>query len=134
MMLPPVATGAVTHEDCSPSTAFTPDGRFVVAASVGKIAGIGDAATGRDTRVPSGREYDVTSAAVVPDGKCIVTASWDKTARICDVHVATMPTSDLMVEVCSRRRRVMSGLNREERRRFGYPDAQPEIDLREAVH
>ena len=64
-----------------------------------------------------------------PDGSRIVTASDDRTARIWDVHFATMPTTGLILEVCTRRLRGLTKLDRDEMRLAGYPDSTPEIDV-----
>jgi hypothetical protein len=40
-----------------------------------------------------------------------------------------MPTNDLVVEVCTRRMRGFTNLNRDEMRLAGYPDDTPEIDV-----
>ena len=69
------------------------------------------------------------SAAFSPDGARIVTASGDTTARIWDAHFATMPSKDLVVEVCTRRLRGLTTLSRDEMRLAGYPDTTPEIDV-----
>jgi hypothetical protein len=79
----------------------------------------------------AGHENYVQSAAFSPDGTRIVTASGDKTARIWDVRFATMSAQDLIIEVCTRRLRGMTKLNRDEMRLAGYPDTLPEIDVAE---
>jgi hypothetical protein len=58
----------------------------------------------------------------------IVTGSGDA-ARIWDVHFATMSTKDLVTEVCTRRLRGFTKLNRDEMRLAGYADSTPEIDV-----
>jgi WD40 repeat protein len=80
-----------------------------------------------------GHEESVWSAAFSPDGTRIVTRSLDKTARIWDVRFATMSTSDLIVEVCTRRLRGATKMSREEMRLVGYPDDMPEIDVAEGI-
>ena len=121
------------HEDTVRSAAFSPDGARIVTASDDKSARIWDAATGKEITVLRGHEDPVLSAAFSPDGRRIVTASWDNTARIWDSHFAMMPTQDLIVEVCTRRLRGLTRLNREEMRLAGYPDDMPEIDVGEGI-
>src|SRR5260370_18273572 len=43
-------------------------------------------------------------------------------------EVATMSTTDFLVEACTRRLRGFSTVNRDEMRLAGYPDSTPEID------
>jgi hypothetical protein len=73
------------------------------------------------------------SAAFSPDGTRIVTAS-GKTTRIWDVRFATMSAHDLIIEVCTRRLRGITTMNRDEMRGAGYPDDVPEIDVAEEMN
>jgi WD40 repeat protein len=116
------------HENSVEAAAFSPDGTRIVTASIDKTVRIWDAATGKEIMILRGHERWVNSAAFSPDGSCIVTASDDNTARIWDVHFATMPTKDLLTEVCTRRLRGFGKLSRDEMRLAGYPDSTPEID------
>jgi WD40 repeat protein len=75
----------------------------------------------------------VSSAAFSPDGMRIVTASADTTARIWDVHFATMPTKNLLVETCAHPLLGMSKLSRDDMRLLGYADMTPEIDVCEGI-
>ena len=116
------------------SAAFSPDGRRIVTASGDKTARIWDAASGQEIRALRGHENSMLSAAFSPDGTRIVTALVDQTARIWDVRFATMSAQDLIIEVCTRRLRGMTKLNRDEMRLAGYPDTLPEIDVAEGVN
>jgi len=46
-----------------------------------------------------------------------------------DVRFATMPTKDLLTEVCTRRLDGLTKFSRDEMRLAGYPDSMPEIDV-----
>ena len=79
-----------------------------------------------------GNGSSVRSAAFSSDGMRIIITT-DKTARIWDAHLATMLTESLLVETCARRLAGISKLSRDEMRKLGYPDNQPEIDICEGV-
>ncbi len=111
------------------SAAFSRNGARIVTASWDGTARVWDAATGRDITVLTGHQDEVYSAAFSPDGSRIVTASADGTARIWDSQFATMPTKELLVEVCTRRLRGLARLSRDEMRIAGYPDTAPEINV-----
>ena len=57
------------------SAAFSPDGRFVVTASLDGTARFWEAATGKAIGEPLRHESAVLSAAFSPDGRFVVTAS-----------------------------------------------------------
>ncbi len=76
LVTPEGHTGAVT------SAAFSPDGRYVVTASLDNSARIWEVASGREVQRLTGHSDAVVSAAFSPDGRLVVTGSWDRTARI----------------------------------------------------
>lgn len=117
------------HETFVRSAAFSADGSRIVTASVDRTARIWHATTGTEITVLRGHENAVMAAAFSPDGSRLVTASDDKTARVWDVRYATMPTGDLVAEVCTRRLRGITALTRDAMRLAGYPDSMPEIDV-----
>jgi WD40 repeat protein len=68
-----------------PSAAFSPDNRFVIAASqADQIAWLLNATTGEQVQVFEGHEGGITSVAYSRDGRFVLTGSLDKTARIWD--------------------------------------------------
>jgi WD40 repeat protein len=66
------------------SVAFSPDGRFVVTASVDSTARVWDTATGATVGELRGHSKSINSASFSPDGKFIVTASDDGSVRLWD--------------------------------------------------
>ena len=64
-----------------PSVAFSPDGKYVVAASVDNTARVWDAATGQEIARMT-HEGKVTTVAFSSDGKYVVSGSYDCTARV----------------------------------------------------
>ena len=73
------------HTNTIYSVAFSPDGKYIVSASVDNTIRIWDAQTGKQIGTPlEGHTGLVESAAFSPDGKRIVSASADHTIRIWD--------------------------------------------------
>jgi WD40 repeat protein len=72
------------HLNSLSACAFSPDGRFVLTASMDNTARLWDAASGAELRHFQGHENPVISCAFSPDGRRILTASWDQTARLWD--------------------------------------------------
>jgi hypothetical protein len=85
--------------------------------------------TGKESAVLRGAAMSPCRPPSAHDVTPIVTASGDKSARIWDAHVATMSTKDLVAEVCTRRLRGLTKLNRDEMCLAGYADSTPEIDV-----
>ena len=117
------------HEDEVSSASFSSDGSRIVTASVDCTARIWDAATGKEIIVLRGHLKTVAFATFSPDGSRVVTTSYDETARIWDTSLVTKPTRDLLVEVCTRRLRNFSKLDREQMSLAGYSDDVLEIDV-----
>jgi WD40 repeat protein/tRNA A-37 threonylcarbamoyl transferase component Bud32 len=64
------------------SVAFSPDGRWLIAASLDRLARLWDAGTGEPGVVLQGHEDNVLDARFSPDGRRIVTTSNDGTVRV----------------------------------------------------
>ena len=70
----------------------------------------------------------VASTAFSPDGERVVTASGDRTARVWNVRVLTMSTTELVKETCARLVGI-SKFTRDEMRLAGDPESMEEIDV-----
>lgn len=127
-------TKTLRGEDAIFFAAFSPDSAHIATASADNTARIWDASTGRELAVLRGHEAAVNCASFSPDGARVVTASDDATVRVWDVHFATMATSALIEEACTRRLRGLTKLTRDEMRLAGYPDSMPEIDVAEGLN
>jgi WD40 repeat protein len=66
------------------SCAFSPDSRWLVAASMDRLARVWEAGTGEPGAVLRGHEAGVLDAHFSPDGRRLVTTSEDSTARVWD--------------------------------------------------
>jgi len=110
------------------SASFSPDGTRIITASKANAAHIWDTATAREITVLRRRGSFVRFAVFHPDGKHILVASEDKTARIWDAPIATMPTEQLMAEVCLQLHG-LTKLTRDEMRLVGYAEDVAEIDV-----
>lgn len=75
--------------------AFSPDGRWLAAASDDKSIRLWDAKTGARVTAFTGHTSKVTSVSFSPDGKRLVSGSFDKTIRIWDIqsgrHTVLLP-------------------------------------------
>ena len=67
------------------SVAFSPDGRYAVSGSWGKIITLWDIATGREIRIFSGHKERINSVAFSPDGTQIISAARDNTIKLWNV-------------------------------------------------
>ena len=72
------------HTSSVHSAAFSPDGRYIVSASVDETIKLWDIQSGECIKTLKGHTYFVESASFSPDGKYIVSASYDNTLRIWD--------------------------------------------------
>lgn len=66
------------------SVAFSPDGKFLAAAT-GNTVEIWDVAAGKRTAILRGHAYEVMSVAFSPDGKTLASGSDDETIKLWDV-------------------------------------------------
>ena len=85
--------------------------------------------TGGEIAVIGSQPAKVITAAFSRDGLRAATSSADGTVRLWDAHIAMMSAKELVVEVCTRRLRGLTMLNRDEMRLAGYPDITPQIDV-----
>jgi WD40 repeat protein len=73
----------LAHDDAVNLIAFSPDGRFMAAATWATAAHVYDVATGKEqVRLP--HDGVVNAIAFSPDSRLVATASADKTARVFD--------------------------------------------------
>ncbi|XXR93604.1 protein kinase [Sorangium sp. So ce426] len=77
-----VARAVLTHPGGVMGASFSPDGRYIVTASLDMNARVWKADGTGEPLVLRGHENGVSSAAFSPDGRWIVTASWDGTVRV----------------------------------------------------
>ena len=70
------------HDGWVWAASFSPDGRWVVTASVDKTARVWEAASGRPVGEPLRHDEGVIAASFSADGRWVVTASNDETARV----------------------------------------------------
>ncbi|MBQ2097815.1 MAG: PD40 domain-containing protein, partial [Bacteroidales bacterium] len=101
-----VGNPLVGHTDYVTSASFSPDGRYIVSASVDRTVRIWDAKTGQQVGNPlEGHTAYVNSASFSPDGRYIVSASYDKTVRIWDAktghQVQTLNCKDPITAIFS---------------------------------
>ena len=73
------------------SLAFSPDGKYLVASTLGGTVEVFDLVAGRDFQL-IGHRMAVPTVAFDKDGKHLATASWDRTVRVWNLatHTATL--------------------------------------------
>jgi WD40 repeat protein len=108
--------------------AFSTDGLRVVSGSNDKTARIWDAETGKQIAVLRGHDHSVAKAVFSPNGSQILTASDDHSVRIWNVGFATMPTEDLVTQVCTLLLGGLTELRADEMALAGYISERP-IDV-----
>lgn len=91
------------HRNSIKQIAFSPDGKWIVTASVDSTARVWEASTGRSIAILQGHTGSVNSANFSPDGAWVVTASDDGTARIWKVS-----TGQTLIELRGHTREVLS--------------------------
>ena len=114
------ATGAVGaqlrgHTGELRGVAFSPNGRWVVTASLDRTARVWEAATGRSVAEFRGNNGAVVSASFTPDGRSVLTAGRDGTVRLFPCRVCGTLEQLLAVvpEHLSRGRRLSARERRE---------------------
>ncbi|HTW46419.1 MAG TPA: hypothetical protein VMD92_00650 [Acidobacteriaceae bacterium] len=68
--------------------AFSPNGRYLVASTLGGTVEVFDLVAGRDFQL-IGHRMAVPTVAFDKDGKYVATASWDRTVRVWNLHTHT---------------------------------------------
>jgi eukaryotic-like serine/threonine-protein kinase len=85
-----LSTGEKRYEIIDPdvvwSSAFSPDGKRIATACIGRNAKMREASTGKLIGSPMDHQAVVRSVAFSGDGKLLLTASLDKTARLWDAE------------------------------------------------
>ncbi len=77
------------HEQSVTHVTFSPDGEWLVTASLDGTARLWDARSGKSLGDPLQHEQSVTHVAFSPDGERLATASLDGTARLWDARSGT---------------------------------------------
>ena len=61
---------------------FSPNGEYLVSASIDKTIGVWKVSNGERIKTLIGHSSSVSSVAFSPDGKYLASGSWDKTVGI----------------------------------------------------
>ncbi len=88
----------VGHEDAITSVCFSPDGKYVISASVDKTSKVFESSSGILVRSYIGHEDVINSVDISPDAKYIATGSDDKTIKLWNSNIEIEPAEEKTAE------------------------------------